>query len=89
MRGKRDQRRGGTQRESEVHDAQAAGVESFDELEKDFRHGGLQKQRRVLRRMGSYESMEGLRSFGRKKRGLRMTPHCERAGKKAISVAWR
>src|SRR5439155_24780242 len=38
LRRKRDEGRGRTERESEVHNAQAAGVESFDELEKDFRH---------------------------------------------------
>src|SRR5271169_1997981 len=36
--GEREEGRGGTQWEGEIDDAQAAGVESFDELEKDFRH---------------------------------------------------
>jgi hypothetical protein len=37
----REQGRSGAQGQSEIHHAQAAGVESFDELEKDFRHDGL------------------------------------------------
>src|SRR5260370_38861079 len=35
----REERRGGTETESEIHDAQAARVESFDQLEKDVSHG--------------------------------------------------
>jgi hypothetical protein len=41
----REQRCGGAQGQGEVHDAQAAGVESFDELEKDFRHDDLRKKK--------------------------------------------
>ncbi len=41
LRREREQGRGGTQRQSEIDDTQAAGVEFFDQAKKDFRQNDL------------------------------------------------
>ncbi len=52
LRREREQGRGGAQRQSEIHDTQAASVEFFDQPEKDFRHDDPQdRATKIMQRM--------------------------------------